>query len=88
MQEEGIADLNLVPWTLTQGMRELATEIQRRFGLAQDTRWAVPDPSEQCLASGAVLPGSDEMARLLAVKSLQSPIRALGEFLKERPDYL
>jgi hypothetical protein len=87
LQEEGIADLGLVPMALHQE-RELAIAAQRRFRLAPNTRWAVINSKEQCLASGQTVPKADEFAQALAAKGIQSPIRVLREFIKTHPDHL
>lgn len=87
IQEEGIADLGLVPMALTRE-RELVVALQRRFSLNPNTRWAVVNSKEQCLASGQAVPKADELAQTLAAKGVQSPIRVLREFLKTHPDHL
>jgi len=99
LQEEGIADLGLAPMTLSQkNDAELAAAVRRRLSLAPSVRWAVVAPgsahgaasaaTEQCLASGQALPTVDGLAKALAAKGIQSPIRVLREFLKDNPDHL
>jgi len=87
LQEDGIADLDLVPRTLPKGS-ELAVALQRRFAIDPNTRWAVLNSKEQCLVSGRTIPKANDFAQALAAKGVQSPIRVLREFLKTHPDHL
>jgi hypothetical protein len=89
LQEEGIADLGLMPMPLSQrSSSELHNAALRRFSLAPGTRWAVVDPKEQCLASGQAVPTPDAFAQQLAEKGIKSPIRGLRDFLKNHPAHL
>jgi hypothetical protein len=86
LQEEGIADLGLVPMTLSQ--KGIGSVIQKRFRLASNTRWAVVNSKEECLTSGQAIPKANDFAQVLAAKGVQSPIRILREFIKTHPDHL
>jgi hypothetical protein len=91
LKEEEIVDLGLRLTLHDNSMaliRETTNALRRRFGIGQNTQWAVVDSNEQVLASGLGLPSAPEMAQMLAAKGVQSPIRSLREFLKKRPDHL
>jgi hypothetical protein len=88
LQEEAVVDLGLAPVTLEPKNNELAAAVRGRLSLAPSVRWAVVDQKERRLASGQALPTADGLAKALAAKGVQSPIRLLREFLKDNPDHL
>jgi hypothetical protein len=89
LQEEGIADLGLVPMPLSaKSSGELRGDALRRFNLAPNTRWAVVDSKEQCLASGQAIPSAEAFAKQLEENGIKSPIRVLRDFLKNNPSHI
>jgi hypothetical protein len=88
IQEEGLADMGLIPRSLDPNNPELSGAVRGRLGLGPSVRWAVVDPKERCLASGQALPTAEGLERTLAAKGIQSPIRVHREFLKGSPDHL